>query len=195
MGLLRFMGLNVLSYTADLDDEERAAMVADFNNDELVIHAMFLGLSNNITGMNLQKCCTTGIALMYTFTPSLLSQAIKRIHRIGTTQPVFWSILKLSGSYHELQERMLHVKQAQFIDTQSQLSDRLQGEVRDILCFELAREIWGTLESKYAWVKHAEDITTIIDFGAAWVPRYAKAYSMVASLVLQAMHEEMRDED
>ena len=39
-------------------------MVADFTNDELVVHAMFLGLSNNITGMNLQRCCKTGIAMI-----------------------------------------------------------------------------------------------------------------------------------
>jgi len=141
VGLLRFLGLNVLSFTSDLSDEQRAGMVTDFTNDELVVHAMFLGLSNNITGMNLQRCCKTGIAMMFTFTPSLLLQAMKRIHRVGTKQPVDWTILKLSGSYHELQERSFHLKQAQFIDAQSQLSARLRGEARDIVCFELAREI------------------------------------------------------
>lgn len=116
-------------------------MVADFNNDELVIHAMFLGMSNNITGMNLQKCCKTGVAMMFTFTPSLLLQAMKRIHRVGSKQPVDWTILKLSGSYHELQEMRFHTKQAQFINAQSQLPPRLRGDARDIVCFELSREI------------------------------------------------------
>lgn len=141
VGILRFLGLNVLSYTAELSDEQRSSMVADFNNDELAVHAMFLGLSNNITGMNLQKCCKTGVGMMFTFTPSLLLQAMKRIHRVGTKQRVDWTILKLRGSYQELQERNFHLKQAQFIDAQSRLSQRLRGEVRDIVCFELAREV------------------------------------------------------
>lgn len=141
VGILRYLGLNVLSFTAELSDEQRASMVVDFNNDELEVHAMFLGLSNNITGMNLQKCCKTGVCMMFTFNPSLLLQAMKRIHRVGTKQQVDWEILKLRGSYHELQERNLHVKQAQFINAQSRLSPRLRGEVRDIVCFELAREI------------------------------------------------------
>ncbi|KUI64438.1 hypothetical protein VM1G_11233 [Cytospora mali] len=190
-GILRYLGLSVQSYTSDLKEDERAQMIANFNNPNTNIDVMILSLSFNVTGMNLQKACHNGICTMYYFNPSQMKQAMARLNRIGQPHIVYWFIIKQLCSYAEMQERTIHTKEVSFYSAQSLIPRWLGDELRTLICFELAREAWGTLESKYVVTKYACLLESVRDWSQPWVRRYAKYYSIVASLALQCLRDDM----
>lgn len=168
-GILRFMGLEVASYTSDLSDDERAAMIAQFNDPKTRLDVLLLNINFNVTGLNLQMACNHGVAICFSYSPSNLRQALKRIHRIGQKKIVYWFLIKQVGGYSEVQERMIHVKLASFLSAQANIPWEIRGELRDIICFELAREEWGTLESKYVWARHAAELRTMVSWSQPWL--------------------------
>lgn len=170
-------------------------MISSFNKPKTNVDVMILSLSFNVTGMNLQRACHHGICTMYYFNPSQMKQAFARLNRIGQERVVFWSIIKQAGSYADIQEFTVQVKEVSFYSAQSLVPIWLGNDIREIICYELAREAWGTLESKFALKRHVNHLESVKDWSANWIRRYAKYYSMVASLVLQRIRLEMVDAD
>lgn len=78
-----------------------------------------------------------------------MREAFVCLNRIGQGNIVYWFIIKQAASYADLQERTVHAKEVSFYSAQSLIPRWLGDEVRRIICFELASEAWGILESKY----------------------------------------------
>lgn len=171
-GLLQFMGLKVLSYTSELGAEERMALIGKFNDPNERVDVAILSVQFYILGLNMHGACHNGVALCFAQNPSVLAQALCRIHRIGQKKIVRWWVFKQVGSYHEVQELNLHTKQAAFNSAQALIPWFINGDLRQILCFELAREMWGTMESKYVWKKCEGEFKTIQDWHRPWLRRY-----------------------
>lgn len=164
-------------------------MIATFNDPNANVDVMLLSLSFNVTGMNLQRACHHGICTMYYFNPSQMKQAMARINRIGQRNVVYWTVIKQLGSYAELQELVIARKDWSFLSAGGLIPKFIGEDLRMVAGYEITRETWGTLESKYVLTKHACEFDSVQQWSADWVRRYAKYYSMLASLVLQGLAE------
>lgn len=137
-----------------------------------------LSLVFNVTGLNLQAACNHGVCLSFYFNPSHMRQAFARIHRIWPAQDRVLDDNKADGSYSEIQERTVHVKQARFYAAQADIPPQVLGDLRDIICFELAREEWGTLESTFVWAREAQGMEYMIVAGNATTKTITKLSSL-----------------
>lgn len=165
------MGLSVLSYTSDLNEEARSSLVADFNNPKKRYDVMILSTELNIVGINMQKACSHGVCMSFMWNPSAMMQALCRIYRMGQTKNVYWSLMKQVGSYQELQETLIHDKQAELFTGQVRVPRQIKGKLRSILCYELARETWGTLESKFVYSRFSYSMKSVADYSLTWLKR------------------------
>lgn len=146
-GVLRFMGLNVLNHSSDLNEEQRAGIIADFNDTKKRGDVAIFTLELSLVGVNMHYTCHHGMFLAFTDNPASGKQVQGRLVRSGQKEIVYWYIIKQVGSYADVQERMVHTKQAQFHKAQALVPNEATRSLRDIICYELAREEWGTLES------------------------------------------------
>ncbi|ROV92414.1 hypothetical protein VPNG_09586 [Cytospora leucostoma] len=76
---------------------------------------------------------------------------------------VYWSIAKLAGSFADMQELTVQLKEVSFYTTQSLVLMWLGTDIRDIICFGLSREAWRTLESKFALRRYVNLLVSISD--------------------------------
>lgn len=146
-GVLRFMGLSVLNHSSDLNEEQSAGIIADFNDPKKRVDVAIFTLGLSLVGVNMHYACHHGMFLSFTDNPASGKQAQGRLVRSGQREIVYWYIIKQVGSYADVQERMIHTKQAQFHKAQALVPGEVTRSLRDIVCYELAREEWGTLES------------------------------------------------
>ncbi|KAL1873053.1 hypothetical protein Daus18300_004196, partial [Diaporthe australafricana] len=181
-GILVRMGLSVMSYTSDLSEEARSNLVADFNKPNKRCDVMILSTELNNAGINMQKACSHGVCMSFMWNPSALMQALCRIYRVGQIKNVYWSLMKQASSYNELQETVVHDKQAELFSAQVRVPGQIQGMLRSILCYELARETWGTIESKFVFSRFSYLMKSVADYSLPWLKRYAKYYSILAGL-------------
>lgn len=177
--MLQFLGLSSLSYTSDLSDDMRADLISKFNDSTVRVNVGIFSLSFNVSGLNLQMACSHGVCLSFYFNPSTMLQAFARIHRIGQLIVVFWWIFKQVGGYHEVQERIIHQKQASFYSVQASIPKEITGELREIVCFELARQSWGTMESKYVVAKYKNDLKHMASWSELWIKRFVPSICLL----------------
>lgn len=171
-GVLRFMGVEVASYTSDLSDTDRAEMISNFNNPNVRLDVLLLNIMFNVTGLNLQYCCNFGVMGCFSYNPSDQRQALGRNWRIGQKLAVYWTLIRQTGGFSQVQERTVHAKQAQFYSTQANIPWEIRGTLRQIITYELAREQWGTLESKYVWAREADQLAFMHKWNDPWLFRY-----------------------
>lgn len=147
-------------------------MINKFNNPDVRMDVLILSIAFSVTGLNLQLVCSHGVALCFSYSPSDMRQAMARIHRNGQLAQVYWFLIKQVGGYSEVQERTIHAKQAKFHSAQANIPWEIRGSLRELVCFDLAREDWGSLESKYVWVREAPQLRFMKDWRGFWLRRY-----------------------
>ncbi|EPE06078.1 snf2 family helicase [Ophiostoma piceae UAMH 11346] len=128
-GAARF-GLKPLRIPAAAEKNEPDDVVDDAMVDELVdqLAALMTSMSVASYGLNLHKCCADGVVLQFSWSYNAIHQATGRILRLGQTQPVSWTIIKTSSSFHCVQEAVLSAKWAMQLSASMALPDFVVGK-------------------------------------------------------------------
>ncbi len=92
---LKGLGLNPQLIHGEVPEPERIKRIAfcEANGEGLVATGDSVG-----TGLNLQKVASYGILHALSYVPADMLQRLKRLHRMGQTEPVRWDILAARGS-------------------------------------------------------------------------------------------------
>lgn len=192
---MRYLGFGVLSYTSDLEDDKRAELIAKFNNADAKVKVLLLSLSVNIADINFEPVCHYGICSMFYNELLQMKQALGCLRHFQQKSLVEWYIIKQTGSYSDIQEQTMHAKQATLYKAASIIPRWLGNDIRRICFFEIARDDWGTMESKYVYEKYHLVLDKVSKWSDNWTRRFAKYYSMVASLAFQSLNDYMTDDD
>lgn len=171
--------------------------MAKFNETNSRVDVLLMSMSSNDNGIELQLACHYGICSILHSDPALIRQAFDHLCHVDQEHQVEWYIIKQTGSYSEFQELEMHAKGAKSIDALSVIPHWLGDDIRRMIAFELMREKWGTMESKYVYEKYYSlgYLDTLSEWSATWTRRFVKYYSMVASLALQSIQDDMADDD
>lgn len=182
VGLLRFNQLNVIDFSSNLTGPARGALLAEFNNPNCPVHALVVSSTMALSGMNMHKACNWGIMIGLQESASRVKQAMARICRLGQEKIVHWFVVIQTASFARVMERTCHTKYMYQISVFSQLPLEITGDLRSIMCFDVAREDFGARRSLYTAFRHHTEIKSVADFEADWVDRCATYYSMLARL-------------
>lgn len=137
---MRFLGLNIISFTAELQGRERGRLLADFNNGSCHAHALVVPATMALSGMNMHGSCNWGIMVGVDETAAKALQAMYRIYRIGQKKTVRWTVVIQAASHSRVLERSCHTRHMQAVAVLSQLPIEITGDLRAIMCYEAARE-------------------------------------------------------
>ncbi|KAK7754852.1 hypothetical protein SLS62_003166 [Diatrype stigma] len=126
--VLRFLGFNCRTFHADLSQEARKDLVADFNSDkdktcQILIQMYTVGFA----GSNLHKNCSRVLVASQATSLAIQWQAIHRVIRVGQMSDVQVHRIMVKNSYHSFRESR------QVEKLLPELASRAQGPMNDVL--------------------------------------------------------------
>lgn len=101
-------GYSVRSIHADVNMNDRGAMVDEFNTPGSGVDLLILNSSVSSAGLNCHYDCHHGIGFGFVWNVATILQFMGRLFRIGQKKAVRWYLPYIKGTINEwLQERML----------------------------------------------------------------------------------------
>lgn len=88
------------------------------------------------TGVNLQACCRTGVAINFHHNAKTARQMHHRLYRISQTRLVTWHILQMKNSFHDHHERICLEKWARQLSAEMSLAEWYPNNIRELVIFE-----------------------------------------------------------
>lgn len=186
-GLLRMLGLNTISFTADLSPPDRGRLLGNFNDPDCHVNALVVPSTMTLSGMNMHQACNWGIMLGLDESSAKAKQAFGRLSRIGQKKEVHWSVIIMRDSHMRAQERACHTKEMHTVSVMSGIPTDVATDLLTMMCFEVARETYGAPMSTYTVSKHHEAMTSASSYEEPWVARFSTFYTMLATLGLRSL--------
>lgn len=126
--VLQFLGLHCRTFHAELSQEARKDLVADFNSDDdkscqILIQMYTVGFA----GSNLHKNCSRVLVASQASSLAVQWQAIHRVIRVGQMSDVTVHRIKVKNSYHSFRESR------QVEKLLPELGSRAQGSTNEVL--------------------------------------------------------------
>ncbi|KAG8159684.1 hypothetical protein KVR01_010321 [Diaporthe batatas] len=195
VGALRFLGLNVINFSADLQASERDDLLEQFNDRKCNVHALIVPWTMKLSGMNMHRACNWGIMVNIDDSAAKTQQIMARLYRIGSEKTVRWFIVIQAASFARVQELFCHTKQVKNLSVTGRLPLEITGDLRAIMCYEVAREQFGAVESKYVAARYYKQLESVEEYEAPWVKRHAVFYSWLAALAFENIKQSADDVD
>jgi len=153
VAVLGKLSLAVLSFNSSHSLQERDLACQKFNDPTFKADAMVLTLSLGGSGLNLHKSCRFGIIAQESWSKPITRHAMGRLYRIRQTQPVEWTILRTTGTYHEILNDQSCRKYAE----QIRFECRMPIWVKDVtlqrmIAYEMMRGTFAHPYNLYSWV-------------------------------------------
>lgn len=195
MGDLRCIKLHAITFSANLRASDRGNLLEQFNDVNCNVHSLVVPWTMTLSGLNMHRDCNWGIMVSLYESAAKTRQILARIYRIGSQRTVRWFIVVQTASFARVQERSCHTKLVESLSITGQLPLEITGDLRAIMCYEVAREQFGAVESKYTVSRHSKDIKSVRDYEGVWVKRYAAFFSWLASLAFEKIKQTGDDVD
>lgn len=100
--------------------------------------------------MKMHRACNWVIMVNLDDSTANTQQSMARLYRVGSEKRVRWIIVIQAAPLARVQERACHTKLVDSLSVTSQLQLEISGDLRAIVCYDVARGEFGAMESKYA---------------------------------------------
>lgn len=197
--MLEMIGYEVGSIRASDSSKDREAVVEQFNSRDSDMAAFVLNASTNMSGLNLHHCCSEGIIAQFTWNIASMIQIMGRIARVGQTERVKWTILRVNGSYYDIQENKMCQKFAEVLRNEGHMPEYLiSSNLQRIVAYEQIRVMLSQPFNRYSWCAPGIDPPgTIQEYNDMRHRRLGQFYTAIARLLmilpedLQKSHDDL----
>ncbi|KAK8037865.1 hypothetical protein PG991_001211 [Apiospora marii] len=194
VAMLEMIGYEVGSIRASDSNRDREDVVEQFNSPDSGMAAFVLNASTNMSGLNLHHCCSKGIIAQFTWNVASLIQIMGRIDRVGQEDSVTWTILRVNGSYYDIQENKMCQKFAEVLRNEGHMPKYLaSANLQRIVAYEQIRVMLSQPFNRYSWCAPGIDPPgTIQEYNDMRHRRLGQFYTAIARL-LMVLPEELQN--
>jgi hypothetical protein len=144
------MGLSVVGVRSSHTPREREDAINRFQSPHSSADVFVSSISVCGMGVNLHSQCSFGIIVQYPANLNKVVQTLGRLCRVGQTKPVTWRLVVPMDSLYGWQENRILVKYVRQLAAQVTLHPALTGRLKEIVLYELMREMFGMPWSRFA---------------------------------------------
>ncbi|KAI0120408.1 hypothetical protein BJ170DRAFT_269784 [Xylariales sp. AK1849] len=157
----------------------------------------FLNMNTHVTGLNMQACCWNGIIAQLYWNLGTILQGLGRIIRIGQGKEVTWRIIKVNGSYYDIQEDKMCRKFVEVIRNEGHIPSYLtSGPLQRIVAYEQIRVLLSQPFNRYTWCAPGIDPPgTIQEYSDYRHIRLGRFYSTIAKVLMTLPDSWQNDEE
>jgi hypothetical protein len=179
--LLLLLGFQVENIRAVHRPEERAAIIAKFNDPNSDVDILITEIRFASVGIDLQPCCRNGMLLAWPWNANTAIQILGRLVRIGQPRFVRWLIFTITGTIYEKHETIIWRKYARQLAAERAI-EGLSGEHGIVAMYELIRQLFNQPFNRYLW----EVVETSIgSFNDEKMHALSDAVSLIARYAIQ----------
>lgn len=152
---------------------ERESAQRKFNSPDGNVDVLITSTQLNSFGVNYHRMCHRGILLEMPQNLNTQLQVFGRLWRIGQQHKVVWKVLLSRHTWDFKAELGNLSKFAKSLAAEGRIDDRVRGELREIVAFEIMRLVLGQPYSRYALktkrlrAYHSEDVVMECRFYSA----------------------------
>jgi hypothetical protein len=170
--------------------------VDKFTDPDSDMMVFVISMSVNVFGLNLHQQCHKGIVAQFTWNLSTIIHAKGRIIRVGQAHEVEWRILRVNGSYYDIQEDKMCRKFAELLRNEACMPSYIQSpSLQRIVAYEQIRVLMSQPFNRYTWCAPGVDRPrTVQEYNSERHRRLGLFYSTIAQILL-SLPEDMQDED
>ncbi|KAK8099770.1 DEAD-like helicase [Apiospora kogelbergensis] len=152
VALIEMIGWEVGCIRASDSMEDREQAVKQFNSTDSPMAAFVLNASLDTTKLNFHGSCSRGIIAQYPKTMKTMIQIMGRLVGEVQKEEVIWTILRVNGSYYDIQEDKMCKKFAEILQKETKTPEYLEIPIlRRIVAYEQIRVLLSQPFNRYSW--------------------------------------------
>ncbi|KAH7313613.1 P-loop containing nucleoside triphosphate hydrolase protein [Stachybotrys elegans] len=148
--LLETAGLRILSITSQHSTADREKAVAHFNHPGSGYHALVPSTTISAFGLDFHRDCSTGIIVESSHSLNTEIHCMGRLLRKNQKENVHWYRLYMQDSFDGFVEAKNMEKMAGTMAADAAIDERITGEARYLVAYEMMREYLGQSVNRYS---------------------------------------------